>query len=46
MLVQWADDIVLLTIASNRNESVDAIKTVAEARHLQTVLLDAKQSGG
>ena len=39
MLVQW-QDVVLLTVASNRNESVEAIKTVAEARHLQTVLLD------
>ncbi len=31
----------MLTIASNKNESIDAIKTVAEARHLPTVLLDS-----
>ncbi len=36
----WRDDVVLLTIASNKNESADAIKTVAEARQLPAVLLD------
>jgi peroxiredoxin len=36
----WRDDVVLLTIASNKNESADAIKTVAQARHHPAVLLD------
>ncbi|CAG0976933.1 hypothetical protein ANAEL_01507 [Anaerolineales bacterium] len=40
MFVQWHDDVVLLTIASNRNESIEAIKAVAEARHLPVVLVD------
>jgi len=39
MLVQWKD-VVLMTIASNRNESAETVKTVAEARHLPVVLLD------
>ncbi|MBI5953045.1 MAG: redoxin domain-containing protein [Chloroflexi bacterium] len=39
MLVQW-QDVVLLTVASNRNESVGAIKAVAEARRLPNLLLD------
>lgn len=39
MLVQWKD-VVLLTVASNRNESSDAIKAAAEARHLPNLLLD------
>lgn len=39
MLAQW-DGVVLLTIASNKNEAVESTRTVAEARHLPTVLLD------
>lgn len=31
----------MLSIASNRNENVEAIKTVAEERRLPSVLLDA-----
>jgi peroxiredoxin len=38
-LVQW-QDVVLLTVASNRNESVGAIKAAAETRQLPAVLLD------
>jgi peroxiredoxin len=41
MFVQWHDDIVMLSIASNRSENVEALKTAAEARRLPTVLLDA-----
>lgn len=41
MLVQWHDDVSMLTIASNRSENVEAIKNVAEARRLPTVLIDA-----
>lgn len=41
MFVQWKDDVVLLTIASNRNESLSEIKKVAETRTIPKVLLDA-----
>jgi peroxiredoxin len=41
MFVQWREDVSMLSIASNRNEDVEAIKTVAESRRLPTVLLDA-----
>jgi peroxiredoxin len=40
MFVQWRDDVVMLSIASNKNETVEAVKAVAEARHLPVVLLD------
>lgn len=40
MLMQWCD-VVMLSIASNRSENVEALKTAAEARRLPTVLLDA-----
>jgi peroxiredoxin len=38
-LAQWRD-VVMLTIASNRNESAGAVKAAAEARQLPAVLLD------
>jgi peroxiredoxin len=41
MLVQWKDDVELITIASNRNEKVEEIKNVSEARHIPNVWLDA-----
>jgi peroxiredoxin len=41
MLVQWQDDVSMLTIASNRSENAEAIKNVAETRRLPSVLLDA-----
>jgi len=40
MLMQWRD-VVMLSIASNRSENVDALKKAADARRLPTVLLDA-----
>ncbi len=40
MLMQWRD-VVMLSIASNRSENVEALKTAANARRLPTVLLDA-----
>ena len=40
MLMQWRD-VVMLSIASNRSENVEALKTAAEARRLPMVLLDA-----
>jgi peroxiredoxin len=42
MMVQWQDDVVMLSIASNRSENANALKNAAEARHLPTVLIDAQ----
>jgi peroxiredoxin len=42
MFEQWGDDIVLLPIASNRNENAEDIKTAADMRGLPTVLIDAQ----
>lgn len=41
MFVQWSDEVKMLSIASNRSEHAEALKTAAEARRLPTVLLDA-----
>jgi peroxiredoxin len=38
-LIQW-QDVVMLTIASNRNESAEVIEAIAKARQLPAVLLD------
>jgi len=42
MFAQWHDDVTMLSIASNRNENAEALKTAAEARRLPTVLVDAQ----
>ncbi len=44
MFVQWRDDVVMLSIAANRNENIEAVKTAANARRLQKVMLDANCS--
>jgi len=41
MFVQWRDDVVMLSVAANRNENVEALKTAADARCLPTVLIDS-----
>jgi peroxiredoxin len=41
MFVQWQDDVEMLSIASNRSENAEAVKIVADARRLPTVLMDA-----
>jgi len=41
MFVQWQDDVTMLTIASNRNESAQALRKAAESRCLPNVLQDA-----
>ena len=41
MFVQWRDDVVMLSIASNRSENVEALRNAATARRLPTVMLDA-----
>ena len=40
-LKQWNTDVVLLSIASNQNESAQSVGEAAESRGLPTVLLDA-----
>jgi peroxiredoxin len=44
MLGQWRDAsrVTMLSIASNRSENAEALKTAADARHLPTVLVDAQ----
>lgn len=37
----WRDDVVMLSIASNRSENVEALRNAANARNLPTVMLDA-----
>lgn len=41
MFVQWQDDVSMLTIASNLNETAEAVKTVSKARRMPNVLMDA-----
>ncbi len=41
MFVQWQDDVTMLSVASNRNESAEALKEAAESRRLPNVLHDA-----
>jgi hypothetical protein len=44
MLGQWRDAsrVTMLSIASNRSENAEALKTAADARRLPTVLVDAQ----
>jgi peroxiredoxin len=42
MFVQWRDDVVMLSIASNRNENIKAVEIAARERSLPVVLLDAE----
>ena len=42
MFVQWQDDVSMLTIASNRNESAEALREAAESRRLPQVLHDSE----
>lgn len=41
MFVQWQDDVAMMTVASNRSETVEALREAAESRRLPTVLRDA-----
>src|SRR5512138_1028918 len=40
MLVQWRDDVVLLSVAANSIESPDMIEPAARSRRLPVVLMD------
>ncbi|MCE9645862.1 MAG: redoxin domain-containing protein [Chloroflexi bacterium] len=42
MFVQWQDNVNMLSIASNRNETPEAVRTAAKTRRLPTVLMDAQ----
>ncbi|MCL4528977.1 MAG: redoxin domain-containing protein [Chloroflexi bacterium] len=44
MFVQWREDVVMLSIASNRSESIQSMEEAAKARRLPTVLIDAQQT--
>ena len=41
MLVQWQDEVVLLPVAPNSIETVQAVREAAQVRRLPPVLLDA-----
>lgn len=41
---RWGDKVVVLPIASNRNESIQLVEEAAKARHVPTVLIDANQA--
>ena len=41
MSVQWAEKVVMLSIASNRSESTQSVEETAKARRLPIVLIDA-----
>lgn len=41
MFVQWQNEVSMLTIASNRSESAEALQEAAETRRLPQVLHDA-----
>ncbi len=43
-LAHWGQDVQLLAIASNRNESVQMVAEVARARRLPMVLIDAEHA--
>jgi len=40
MVVQWGEEVVLLSIAANRIESVEAVAQAAKIRRLPLVLID------
>ena len=41
-LVQWGEDVVILPIAANQNESIQMLEEAAKTRRLPTVLIDAE----
>ena len=42
-LKRWNGEVVLLSVASNRNESVQMVEESAKTRRIPTVLIDAEQ---
>ena len=43
-LMQWGGKVVLLSIAANRNESIQRLEEAARARRLPLVLVDAQHA--
>ncbi len=43
-LARWDGEVVMLSIASNRNESLELVREVSQARSLPLVLIDAEQA--
>jgi len=41
-LAKWGEEVVMLPIAANRNESAQMVAEAAKTRRLQTVLMDAE----
>ena len=41
---RWGEDVVLLAIASNANESLSALENASRSRGISTVLIDASHS--
>ena len=41
MIVQWGDEVVLMSVASNRIESRESVAQAAETRRLPLVLMDS-----
>lgn len=41
-LVQWGDDVAMLSIAANRSESISSVVEAVNARRLPRVLIDAE----
>lgn len=44
LLAQWGEEVIVLPIASNRNESVQMVEEAAKTRRIETVLMDANQA--
>jgi len=42
--VQWGEDVVMLSIAANRNESIQMLEEAAKTRRLPPVLIDAEHA--
>ena len=43
LFVRWREDVVMLSIAANRSESIQSVAEVAKTRRLPIVLIDANQ---
>ena len=43
LLETWKGEVVMLSIAANRNESLSMVAEAAQARHIPQVLLDSEQ---
>jgi peroxiredoxin len=42
LLEKWNKEAVLLSIAANRNESIQTVEEVSKARHIPKILIDAE----